>query len=100
MNIKPNSIIACDLDGTLCEGEAFSDIDCINAKPIWKMIKKINALHRKGNFIIIYTARKEYLRNATEYWLKKHQVEYNVLVCGKMWATVYIDDRNLKISDL
>jgi len=104
MKFKPkkNSIIACDLDKTLCTGESFTDEECIAAEPIQKMIDYVNNILYKKNhcFIIIYTARKEFLRNATSYWLQKYGVKYHVLVCGKLWSEVYIDDRNVLISDL
>jgi uncharacterized HAD superfamily protein len=100
MKIKPKSIIAVDLDKTLCKEECFTEEECFYATPIKKTIDKINNLNRKGHFIIIHTSRKEDLRLITEYWLKKNKVSYNVLVCEKLWADYYIDDKNLKINDL
>ena len=97
-----SSIIAVDLDGTLCSGESFTEEDCIKAEPIWDMIIMVNdVLYKKKEcFIIIYTARREFLRNATEFWLKKYGVKYHTLVCEKLWAQYYIDDRNILIKDL
>ena len=104
MKFKPkkNSIIACDLDKTLCTGESFTDEECITAEPIPKMIEYVNeVLHKKNHcFINIFTARKEYLRTATEYWLKKHGVKYHTLVMEKLWSEVYIDDRAVNITDI
>ena len=102
MKIKMGSIVAIDLDKTLCLGENFTEEDCIKAEPIWKMIEVVNnELYRKREcFIIIYTARKEFLRNATEFWLKKYSIRYHILVCEKLWAQYYIDDRNVLIKDL
>ena len=98
---KPHSIIAVDMDGTLCENEGFTEQDCIDAKPKMDMISKINELHHKGCFIIIYTARRSFLRAVTEYWLEKYEVEYNIIDVGhKVWADYYIDDRNILINDL
>ena len=104
MKLKPfnSSIVAVDLDGTLCLGECFTEEDCMKAEPIWKMIEFVNnELYRKKLcFIIVYTARREDLRNATEFWLKKYGIKYHTLVCGKLWSQFYIDDRNLLIKDL
>jgi len=102
MKIKNNSVVAVDLDKTLCTGENFTDADCIKAIPIQKMIDVVNnTLFRKKHcFIVIYTARREHLRTATEYWLRKYDVKYHTLVCGKLWAKYYIDDRNILIKDL
>jgi len=104
MKFKPkkNSIIACDLDKTLCLGESFTDEECIAAEPIQKMIDYVNeVLHKKNHcFINIFTARKEYLRTATEYWLKKHGVKYHTLVMEKLWSSVYLDDRAVSPEDI
>ena len=99
---KPNSIIAVDMDKTLCTGESFTDEEVIAAKPIQKMIDYVNEILYKKNhcFINIFTARKEFLRHATEYWLKKHGVKYHTLVMGKLWSENYIDDRAVNISDI
>jgi len=102
MRIKNGSIVAIDLDGTLCFGENFTEDDCIRALPILDMIDLVNnELYKKKEcFIIIYTARKEFLRNATEFWLRKYGIKYHILVCEKLWAQYYIDDRNVLIKDL
>jgi len=98
---KPGSIIAVDLDNTLCFNEGFTEQDCLFAEPKKEIIKKINDYHHLGCFIIIFTARRSFLRPATEYWLEKNGVEYNILDIGhKIWANVYIDDRNILIKDL
>ena len=99
---KPNSIIAVDLDQTLCTGESFTDEEVIAAKPIQKTIDYVNEILYKKNhcFINIFTARKEFLRHATEYWLQKHGVKYHTLVMGKLWSEAYIDDRAVNISDI
>ena len=102
MRIKEDSIVAVDLDNTLCSGESFTDEDCIKAKPIPEMIKVVNDIlfRDKHCFIIIYTARRQFLYNATEFWLKKYGVKYHILVCGKLWAEYYIDGRNVLIKEL
>ena len=101
-NPKPNSIIAVDLDNTLCLGESFSDEEVIAAKPIQKTINYVNEVLYKKNhcFINIYTARKEFLRHSTTYWLQKHGVKYHTLVMGKLWSSAYLDDRAVNIKDL
>jgi uncharacterized HAD superfamily protein len=100
MKVKDNSIVAVDLDNTLCEGDSFTDIECIMAKPIQEVIDKVNNLNRKKDcFIVIHTARKEFLREATTYWLRKHEVRYNCLEMNKLWATYYIDDRAINTKD-
>ena len=100
MKIKNNSILAVDMDGVLSEGDSFTDEECLKAKPIQKIIDKVNKLNRQGVFIIIHSSRKEWLREATTYWLNVHKVRYNAIVLGKLWSNYYLDDRNLLIKDL
>ena len=101
MRFKEGAIVAVDLDKTLCLGESFTENDCLQAIPIPEMIYAVNnKIYKNGKcFVIIYTARREFLRNATEFWLKKYRVRYHALVCGKLWANYYIDDRNVLIQD-
>ncbi len=48
----------------------------------------------KENFIVIYTARPEYLRGMTIDDLASKEISYHALVMGKVRADVYIDDKN------
>ena len=101
-NPKRHSIISFDMDQTICVGECFTEEECLTAAPNQNIIDVINWL--KANidecYIKIYTARKDSLRLATEYWLKKHNVNYNELVMHKSWAEYYIDDRNVSLADV
>jgi len=105
--------IVIDIDLTLCKAEVFNGVgDYKNAKPISKVIEKINKLHDEGFFIILYTARgmktfknnikklESFHRPILEEWLKKHNVKYNELIFGKLWKPDYffIDDRNLTLN--
>jgi len=48
----------------------------------------------QNNFIIIYTARPEYLRKNTIIELLQKGINYHSLVMSKLRADVYIDDKN------
>ena len=48
----------------------------------------------KENFIVIYTARPERLRNVTIDDLVSKEIPYHTLVMEKIRADVYIDDKN------
>jgi hypothetical protein len=102
MNIKHirNSIFSFDIDGTLCVDECWTEDECLKAIPNTKMINALNWLNLQGCYIKVYTARKEFLRFATEYWLKKHQIRYNELVMEKSWSEYYIDDRNVSMTEI
>ena len=85
-------IIGVDLDGTLCKGESWRDpLRCLGAEPYPKMIEKVNDLY-KDNFIIIYTARQNYLISATLEWLDKNNVRYHAFSNDKVHFDYIIDD--------
>lgn len=48
----------------------------------------------KNNFIIIYTARSESIRESTVQELQEKGIPYHALVMEKLRADVYIDDKN------
>ena len=85
-------VIAVDLDGVLCKGESWTPEQCLKAKPILKNIERVNKLH-KTNFIVIYTARRDFLIEATLKWLRKNGVEFQAISNKKMSADLYIDDK-------
>ena len=85
-------IIAIDIDGVLCKGESWTPQQCLKAKPIKENIRKVNELH-KTNFIIIYTARRDHLVEATLKWLKLNGVEFQAISNKKMAADIYIEDK-------
>lgn len=97
-----NKLIAVDLDGTLTKKDCWTEDDCINAEPRLDIIEKIRKLYYDMNHIIIYTARPETHRNATEYWLRKNGVAYHAIVMGnnKMGSDIYIDDRAVRPEEL
>lgn len=84
--------IGIDIDGTLCKGEHWRrPKDCLKATPIKRMIKKVNELY-KTDFIIIYTARQNYLISATLEWLDQHNVHYHAISNHKIPLDYLIDD--------
>ena len=88
--------IVFDIDGTICE-ERRTQEKCI-ANPNSKIISLINKLYKK-NFIILYTARGWDQYTMTEWWCKKHNVKYHLLLCGKPIYDYWIDDRAFNVSD-
>lgn len=89
-----------DIDGTICEtinGNYFG------SKPIKERIKQLNKLFDEGNKIIYYTARgyvtRIKWRELTERQLKEWGVRYTVLVDGKPYGDIYIDDHNVLINE-
>ncbi len=91
-------VILVDMDGTLSQGVSWTPADCKKAKPIEKMIKKVNQVYLT-NFIIIYTARRDELIPATLEWLRRNNVRYHAISNLKCGAEIYIDDKMMSIDD-
>ena len=90
--------IAVDIDNTLCIGQHWqSEDECLNAVPIPGMIQYINDMYYKNDFIIIYTARQNWLMSMTFEWLDKHGVKYHAVMNKKCPVDILIDDTSLKI---
>lgn len=82
------------------------------SKPILKVVKKIQKLHKQGHKIILFTARgmrtfdndvdkiiDAHGETLTQ-WLEENQVPYDELIFGKPWGpnVFYVDDRALTIN--
>ena len=83
-----------DIDGTICSN---TDGNYEDAKPYLARIKQINSLHKEGNKIILFTARRTTTgidwRPLTEKQLKNWDVSYDELLFGKPEADKFIDDK-------
>ncbi len=88
-----------DLDGTICtESCAYED-----AKPVVRVVNRINDLYQKGHTIIIATARgaasgKDW-RELIESQLKVWGVMYHRLVTTKPYADYYIDNKSVDVLE-
>lgn len=81
------------MDGVLCVGEKWlSEEDCLKAKPIIEMVNKVKELY-KDEFIIIYTARQDWLMSATFKWLHDNGVPFHAVMNGKVPLDLLIDDK-------
>jgi len=80
---------AVDFDHTLVD----DDYNLDEATPVPENIKLIQELHKKGKKIIIYTARHWDQYPLIEEWLDNNEIPYKAIVCGKLLAENYIDDR-------
>lgn len=93
-----DKVFCIDIDGTLCtEGSEYK-----YAKPIKKVISKINSLY-PDNSIILYTARGANSgynwRTLTEKQLSEWGVKYHNLIMGKPYADYYIDNKAINILE-
>lgn len=82
--------LAVDLDGTLAHTEA---PDYTLGDPIASNVEKLHKCVQKGYKVVIHTARHWEQYNVVEEWLNKHEIPYKAIVCGKLLAHRYIDDR-------
>lgn len=92
-------IILVDIDGTLCREVCWTSEDCKNATPDTQLIKKVNALFEK-EFVIIYTARKTELMQATMEWLNTHNIKYHAISNHKIPGDIYVDRDIIHPDDL
>lgn len=89
--------IGVDLDNTLCVGKHWETPDeVLKAKPIQKMIDHVNYLY-KDHFIVIYTARQNFLMSATFQWLDNHGIYYHAVSNRKVPFDYLIDDTAIKV---
>jgi len=101
-------ILAVDFDGTLCEHK-FPAIGEMN-KPLFEAV--LNA-KKAGWKVILWTCRGGNYLEAAVNWCKAHGLEFEAVnddipeikdsdfgrdKSGKIYATYYIDDRNIDIS--
>jgi uncharacterized HAD superfamily protein len=95
-----SKLFAIDLDGTLCREHCWTIDDCLKATPRLRMIDCVNSLYRREHHIVIWSSRREELRTATEYWLKKNGVCYHAIdLQHKLGADIYLDDKAISSLD-
>lgn len=92
--------LAVDLDGTLAEGiwtpeDPTSEI----GQPIGQNVEKARRLAEAGWKIVIHTARPWHDYEAIETWANHFEVPFKQIVCGKLLAAAYIDDRAINADD-
>lgn len=90
---------AVDLDNTLAEGvwtpdNPTSDIGTVKVYKNGKTAKDlVDELVAAGYKIIVHTARSWTDVENIERWLEYNQIPYRQVVCGKLLAAIYVDDR-------
>lgn len=85
---------AVDLDGTIAEPiwtpeNPTSEIGA----PIEENVDKLFELVENGYKIVIHTSRPWTDYEAIEGWLNYYNIPFRSIVCGKLLAKIYIDDR-------
>lgn len=86
--------IYVDFDSTITTGQGDPWwVDSFDEQPNNSMINLVNNLYENNHTIIIYTARREEVREETEYFLNEWRVKYHALVMEKPGYDLLIDDR-------
>jgi hypothetical protein len=97
---KSKTILAIDIDGTLCKELCYTEEECRNATPNHLIIGKVNRLYKMdGIEIVIYSARVNRLKEATLEWLKYWGVKYHRYGPRKMPFDWLVDDRTIRPED-
>ena len=91
-------IIMVDFDGTLTKGGKFWTDDEI--LPRHEIIEWVNQQYRKGNVIIIFTARPYEIMRETVAWLIKYGVKYHGINMDKPGAQIYVDDKCINVKEV
>jgi len=92
-------IVGVDIDGTLCEGDAYTPEQVLLAVPRWEVIDKVEELYRT-KYIVLSTARRIELAEATLLWLNKYNIPYHAIDFRKTAVDVLIDDRAINVENL
>lgn len=92
-----NKLIHFDIDGTLCKEECWTEKECLSATPIKKNIELCNKIFEEAGFLVIYTARRDFLMNATFRWLKENGVRFHAVSNQKNPTDFYFDDKTIKL---
>lgn len=90
---------AIDFDGTIASSEYTPDNPTYAiGEPMPKALDKCDELVAVGYKIIIHTARPWSDYEVVESWLNHHGFPWSKIVCGKLLADIYIDDRAYNAS--
>lgn len=92
--------LAIDLDGTLAEGVwTPEDPSWDIGNPIHENVRKMLTLMDKGWKVVIHTSRPWHDYENIEGWFKFWGIPFDKIMCGKLLAAAYIDDRAISAFD-
>lgn len=87
INYELKPCIWVDIDGTLaltCNRNVYDDVKCVNDIPNYPIVNLAKIFNNLGGYkIFIFSGRSETARDATELWLAKYDIPYDVLVMRK-----------------
>ena len=74
--------IFSDIDGTLIEQVRFEDLDANVVNVLPGVLEKMNEWYEAGHYIVLTTARPDYLRLITTLQMEKAGIRFHQLVMG------------------
>lgn len=83
---------AVDFDNTIADNTGYPDY--IPLGPLPGVKEHLEAITAKGGKIIVHTARPWADYANIEKFMEEHGLPFKDIVCGKLLAETYIDDRN------
>lgn len=93
--------IAVDVDSTLTTGDGTPWWeDPLGSEPNDRAVELVDELYRRGNTIIVWTARPWRVAGETAAWLTANDIRYHGLRMSKGSGDVYLDDKALDASEL
>jgi hypothetical protein len=92
--------LAVDLDGTLAR-PLWTPQNPTSAigDPIPVNVIKLREAVAKGYKVVIHTSRPWSDYEAIEAWLTHNRIPFKGIVCGKLLAAAYVDDRAIHADD-
>lgn len=105
MKPDPTRTLVFDIDDTILVTE---NRDYDNSRPVEGVIEGMRALKKEGWRIVLHTARgqgrsdgdiekvREAVTKEIEDFCEKHEVPYDELILGKVWAHLYVDDKAMR----
>jgi len=85
--------IAIDIDDTLLENSPAFEIHLAQPNP--KVVSFITEVLAEGHEVVLYTARPWNQYSMILAALQKHQIPFNMLVCGKFPYDIMLCDRTV-----
>ena len=91
---------AIDFDGTIAYSTwSPEDPLALPGEPIERNIRKLRQLVEAGYKIVVHTSRSWCDYELIEAYLNLHHIPFSRIVCGKLLARVYVDDRAVHADD-
>lgn len=91
--------LGIDLDGTIAEGLWTPDNPThAVGNPIPANVTKLRDAYLAGWKGVIHTARPWTDYEVIEAWLRHHDIPFRGIVCGKLLAAAYVDDRAINAA--